>query len=335
MLSLFIMISVGLGYLLLAAAFYLFFFDRNSYKRDDLGAKTWTTVLLYDIVTLGAYGMFWRLRATYVLGRGRRYPAMAWFFIVCVAAYFEFAPYGAWVFLILWDLSLRAVLKEEAKINCGWVYVLLFGHLALVHTCFMERDRLPADFGSTHGSLRSSILKSFSLHCALAIFLASIAYGSVYFARLMEFNPQPDLAVGVTSDRAGYWSETRTGENADEVIYHLDAQAHKTVYRHIQPDVRHGSKTLVSYQSYARPAVDFEQQWSWFSCISKKRIIEQSADRFVTESPSGRRFTAVRIDKEEFAHKKQAFKGSELESNVWAFQNFLKSPWSCETMAND
>lgn len=301
----------------------LFFLERSSYGRDSIGTPSWPMVLLYDLVTAGAYAVYWRLKVTYALYSRDRLSTLEWVLILAGVFILYMTVPWIWWLLTIWDFVIRHNLKESARIEMGWFRVLFLGHLYLASATERYADLLPLDFRTIQPERRKKIVQVYSLCSLCALFITALGYLGLVEWRKSEFAKIPHGTV----DRSGYWQQT--GGKYDS-IYHLDNRGHKIIYS-LGKDERHDNSFIwLTYSLDTKIHDGYVYNFSWFTCITKDRVVESSADTLVVKSADGELIKDVRIDVEEFGKRRGKFIKLNTAARGWKLGNLLKSPWNCE-----
>jgi hypothetical protein len=312
-----------LEFLSLLGLFVLFFLERPTYGRNSLGQESWPMVLLYNFLTMGAYGTYWRLKTTYALYSRDRFTSAQWVFVLLLLFVLQFKLPWFFLGLTIWDFAIRHRLRETADIHMSHFWTLVCGHFYLVSVLEGEHHRLPIDFRNPRPARRKRIVTAYGLLALLVLGVIGVSYWRLVEHRRSEFSGIPAEAV----DLSGYWHELH---EKYETIYHWDAKGQKNIYTMIKdphyPQLGYWTRYLLETRIHDGDLYS----WNWFTCLRKEQLVAINQGLLTLKNAEATTRVENRIDMETFVEKRKTFLTFGAMERGWELGELLKSPWQCE-----
>lgn len=301
----------------------LFFLERHSYGRDSIGQESWTSVLLYNILTCGAYGVYWRLKVSYALHARDRLASWQWVFVLITVIIFYKTTPKVLMSLTIWDYFIGNRLTRATGKEVSWFWTFVCGHYYLSDLVEREAVYLPLDFRTQRPGRRQRIVKAYCVALVLVLTGTGLSYWRLVEHRKKVFDSIPAEAV----DRSGHWQEN---DEKYETIYFVDEAGLKDTYTLVKRPPTYNFGEWARYQVQTKIHDGYVYSYSWFNCIQKQKLVEMTSSLLVLRSAEDKTLIESRIDAEEFAAKRGGFITSDVVDRGWEWGTLLKSPWTCE-----
>lgn len=301
----------------------LFFLERAGYGRESIGRDSWPTILLYNILTLGAYGIYWRLKVSYALHSRDRLSSWQWVLALLAVFVVYVIDLKLLVMLTIWDFALGTRLTKTTGQPFSWFWTLVCGHLYLASYVEREADLLPLDFRAERPERRPRFVLIYCIFVVLLGGVIALCYSSLVKHRAEEFARIPAESV----DRSGHWHEVH---EKYERIYSEDKEGHRDTYVMIRnPDFKNIGE-WARYPLETKIHQGTLYTYNWFSCVEQYEVVERRADLLVTRNHNSQSLVENRIPTEDFALKREDFLRTDSMARGWELGQLLRSPWGCE-----
>ncbi len=301
----------------------LFFLERHSYGRDSIGREPWTSVLLYNILTCGAYGVYWRLKVSFALHARDRLASWQWVFVlIAVLIFYKTSP-EALAGVTIWDYFIGNRLTRATGKDFSWFWTFVCGHYYLSDLVEREAAYLPLDFRAPRPGYRQRIIRAY---CVALVFVLSgigLSYWGLYQHRKKVFESIPAEAV----DRSGHWQQI---DEKYEMLYFVDSSGLRDTYTWMKRPQRDYAGEWARYEVQTKIHDGYVYSYSWFNCIQKQKLVEMNSNLLVLKNAEGKTLIDTRIDPEEYGDKITSFRKSDVMDRGWEWGTLLKSPWGCE-----
>jgi hypothetical protein len=301
----------------------LFFLERAGYGRESIGRDSWPTILLYNILTLGAYGIYWRLKVSYALHSRDRLSSWQWALVLLAVFVVYVTDLKLLVVLTIWDFALGTRLTKATGQPFSWLWTLVCGHLYLASYVEREADLLPLDFRAERPERRPRFVLIYCVSVVLLGVVTALSYSSLVQHRAQEFARIPADPV----DRSGHWHELH---EKYEKIYSEDKEGHRDTYVMIRNPNFKNIGEWARYPLETRMHEGTLYTYNWFSCVEQFEVVERGADLLVTRNRNSQSAVENRIPTEDFALKREDFLKTDSMAQGWELGQLLRSPWSCE-----
>lgn len=300
----------------------LFFLQRTGYGRESIGHDSWPSILLYNILTGGAYGIYWRLKVSYALYSRDRLSSWQWALVLLTVFIVYMIDPKLLVILTIWDFLIGTRLTKVTGQPFSWGWTMVCGHLYLASYVEREANLLPLDFHAERSERRLRFVKFYSAALVLIGVATAGAYGALVQHRTQEFAKIPAESM----DRSGNWHEVH---EKYERIYSEDKHGRRDLYVMI----RNPKVNKVAWGRFALDTKFYDGMlytYNWFSCVDRYEVVEIRPDLMVTRNQNTLSLIENRIQAEEFAVKREDFIKTSAMPRGWELGELLKSPWSCE-----
>ncbi|HET9238696.1 MAG TPA: hypothetical protein VFO10_15650 [Oligoflexus sp.] len=301
----------------------LFFMQHKGYRRASIGRDSWPTILVYNILTLGAYGIYWRLKVTYALHSRDRLSGWQWLLLLLFVFVVYVTDIRVLTILTIWDFILGSRLQKTTGEQFSWLWTFVCGHLYLASYVEREADRLPLDFRVERPDRRPGIVTLYCAAVLVAVGVIGVSLWALARHRAQEFAKIPNEAL----DHSGYWHEVH---EKYEKIYAEDEKGRRDVY------VMINSPEFNNVREWARFTLDTKfykggfYTYNWFSCVDRYEVVESRPDLLVTRNDNAQSIVENRIQAEKFAVNREDFLKNATVARGWELGQLLRSPWSCE-----
>ena len=301
----------------------IFFLERAGYGRASIGRDSWPTILVYNVLTLGAYGIYWRLKVSYALHFRDRLSSWQWLLLLLLVFIVYVIDIRVLTVLTIWDFLLGNRLYKTTGEPFSWFWTFVCGHLYLASYVEREADRLPLDFRVERPDQRPRIMTLYCAAVVVAVAAISISLWALIQHRAQEFAKIPTEAV----DHSGYWHEVH---EKYEKIYAEDAKGHRDIFVMVR------NPESQNIGEWARLSLDTKfykgtlYTYNWFSCVDRYAVMASRPDLLVTRNDNARSLVENRIQAEKFAVIREDFLKTGAMARGWELGQLLKSPWGCE-----
>lgn len=307
----------------LIGLFILFFLERSTYGRDSIGHETWPTVLLYNVLTAYAYGIYWRLKASYALHSRDRFSSWQWALVLITIFIISLTHPKFLTLLMIWDFLIGYRLSKITDKDFSWIWTFLFGHLYLASFVEREAHLLPIDFRAARPERRQRIVNTYSAVLVSVLVVIAGSYWALVGHRREEFTKIPTETV----DRTGHWHEV---DEKYETIYYVDRKGQMNIYTWIKNPRKSNLSEWARYNLDTKFHNGNLYSYNWFTCVRKDRVVEMKPDLLLLKNVKDRTLIESRIKTEEFAELREMFLGHSAMDRGWELGELLKSPWQCE-----
>lgn len=301
----------------------LFFLERAGYGRESIGRDSWPTILFYNLLTLGAYGIYWRLKVSYALHSRDRLSSWQWLLLLLFVFIIYVIDIRLLTVLTIWDFLIGSRLHKTTGEPFSWFWTFVCGHLYLASYVEREADRLPLDFRVERTDRRPRIVTVYCAAVVGAVAVISVSLWALVQQRAEEFAKIPAEAM----NRSGYWHEVH---EKYEKIYSEDEKGHRDVYVMINnPEFN----KLGEWERFTLDTKFYKgtlYTYNWFTCVDKYELVESRPDLLVTRNYNSQSLVENRIQTEEFAVKREDFLRNTAVAQGWELGQLLRSPWGCE-----
>jgi hypothetical protein len=301
----------------------LFFRERAGYGRESIGRDSWPTILLYNILTMGAYGVYWRLKVSYALYSRDRLSSWQWILVLLLVFVFYMIDPKLLLILTIWNFAIGTRLTKATGQPFSWLWTLVCGHLYLASYVEREADLLPLDFRAERPERRPRFVLIYSLSVVLLGVVIALSYSSLIKRRAQEFANIPADPV----DRSGHWHEVH---EKYETIYSENGEGHRDIYVMIKSPHFNNVGEWARFPLETKIHEGTLYTYNWFSCVEQYEVVERGPDLFVTRNPDTQSLIENRIQTEDFAVKRQDFLKGSPAARGWELGELLRSPWFCE-----